>query len=206
MPTCSNTMLPFGLKIWKNTLVNSPDDLCGRKSVSHFFLNFNLMKCPNFAFYFPWFCFSAGLEWEGTEDSRQGPAGQMLCFQEWLGFPGYFLSYCCFYLMIFISHQQLPAQAVLGQNTAAIPTGNHRGYFYLFFSVSRHPWFVVTRLRTGTGSLLNVSLTVVNVIKGKMWQCKAHGNEIEMPVAVADLCLAVGHVPANTIAVLNCSQ
>lgn len=133
MPTCSNTMLPFGLKIWKNTLVNSPDDLCGRKSVSHFFLNFNLMKCPNFAFYFPWFCFSAGLEWEGTEDSRQGPAGQMLCFQEWLGFPGYFLSYCCFYLMIFISHQQLPAQAVLGQNTAAIPTGNHRGYFYLFF-------------------------------------------------------------------------
>lgn len=31
MPTCWNTMLPFDLKNWKNTLVNSSDGLCGRK-------------------------------------------------------------------------------------------------------------------------------------------------------------------------------
>lgn len=111
MPTCSNTMLPFDLKNWKNTLLNSYDGLCGRKEVSHFFLNFNLIKCPNFAFYFTWFYFSAGLKWEGTEYSRQGPAGHKLCLQDWLVFPGYFLSRCCFYLMIFISHQQLPGSA-----------------------------------------------------------------------------------------------
>lgn len=81
------------------------------------------------------------------------------------------------------------------------------GIFILFFflSVSRHPRFVVTRLRIGTGSLLSVSLTVDNVIKEEMWQCKAHGSEIGLPVAVTDLCLAVGLVPTNTISVL-CSQ
>lgn len=62
---------------------------------------------------------------------------------------------------------------------------------------------MVTRLGIGTGSLLSVSLTVNNLIRGEMWQCKAHGNEIGLPVAVADLCLAVGLVPTNTISVLN---
>lgn len=132
MPTCSNTMLPFGLKNWKNTLANSGDELFGKKPVSHFFLNFNSIKCLNFAFNFTWFYFSAGLEWEGTEDSQQGPAGQMVCFQDWLVFPGYFLSCCCFCLMIFLSHQQLPAQAVLGQSAKALLAGNHGGNFISF--------------------------------------------------------------------------
>lgn len=62
---------------------------------------------------------------------------------------------------------------------------------------------MVTRLGIGTGSLLSVSLTVGNVIRGEMWQCKALGNEIGLPVAVADLCLSVGLVPTNKISVLN---
>lgn len=62
---------------------------------------------------------------------------------------------------------------------------------------------MVVRLRFGTGSLLSVSLTVGNVITGEMWQCKARGNEIGLPVAVADLCLTVGLVPTNTISVFN---
>lgn len=65
---------------------------------------------------------------------------------------------------------------------------------------------MVTRLGIGTGSLLSVSLTVGNVIRGEMWQCKAPGNEIGLPVAVADLCLAVGLVLTNTISVLNMFQ
>lgn len=64
---------------------------------------------------------------------------------------------------------------------------------------------MVTRLRIGTGSLLSVSLSVGNVIREEMWQCKARGNEIGLPVAIADLCLVVGLVPTNTISVL-CSQ